>query len=618
MQRDESGHRTYTLANRVEWAEEAGTGVDPGYGGPAGALQAEGLPQPGDVWTFPGTTETDPFAYCRMPAAVTPVMDDGEPTTSFDVEQTFSTKPDAGSCRQSQDDPLEQPVSVAISFANYNEEATHDRFGQPIQYSSHELVRGNLNEWPADRMVIKVTANVAAVNLPLLAQMNNTVNDDVVWGFAPRCLKLKINAIDEEFFGACEKYVKLVLEFEPAPDGQTWDKNFRDRGHRVLLGHWHPKAAVWVLDRLPGGCPGAGELPNPFNPAHFIRAKDRQGEPCEMVLNGRGVPYQPDNFSFTFQGTRAQAQAEADAVRGAILGPYATESLAQAACCIGAGTGTGTGDPGGPGSPDQVYVFVGLDQSMVGGSPVQDRANWVAVTDRVDQPAAAWSADTFYGRGSVVALAGTTYIAYADSRDIVPGGTASGSAWVPVTSFDDRGEFNPEDVYAVGDYVAAAENNPFYLYVHTSSSSGTDPLTNDTRWVRVVQPFDEWPPWVGGTHTFYPRGARVSLLFSGHRFVALQGNNNSEPQEDGSNPNWHPFDANLAQRGAWDAGTTYFFGDVVQRVTAGTQPGAGEGDAGTWWCVTGAADAAPGVVHVERFRGSHFQDLPRLPASIFS
>jgi hypothetical protein len=502
---DADGHREYRCTVRVVWQDVAGTG--PEYAGPAAALQAVGLPAVGSPWAFTDDAP-DPFAYRRLPTTANPVIDDGEPTTAFDVELTFSTKPDPGRCRtEQQDDPLSVPPQVSLTFAAFNEEATHDRFGQPVAYSSHEQIRGTLAEFERRRVVIKITMNKGdgEFSPALLDAMQDTLNDTPVFGFARRRLKLTGSA-DRQYYGDCLRYWKVSLELESnGPRG--WDRDARDQGRRVLSGHWHAKAPVWVLDPLPG-CGGVKVPPNHWNPAHFVVAKDRHGDPSVLVLNGEGRPYQPDDFSFTFHGTAAEAKAEADSVRAAYLGPYATEAEANAACCV-AGDATGTG-PRFPGEgPRQVYVYFGGEPSVIAGDPVEDWHNWVVLTSPVTGEGQ-WNAATFYTRGTVVGISGVpvNYVAVADS---------------------------------VGVYPAPLEEGAVV-----------------TDWA------------------FLPTG--------------------------------------LHDAGVWDLDTIYAVGDYVVLPVPGGAPSAATGTGGgQWWCITGVGDLAPGVVHVEYYRESHFQDLGMPP-----
>lgn len=66
-----------------------------------------------------------------------------------------------------------------------------------------------------------------------------------------------------------------------------WDRDLLDEGTKVLNGYWH-RNGYWAqrhVDEL------GTVLPDPSNPADFIRFTDRKGNPANVILNGRGVPY---------------------------------------------------------------------------------------------------------------------------------------------------------------------------------------------------------------------------------------------------------------------------------------------------------------------------------------
>lgn len=67
-----------------------------------------------------------------------------------------------------------------------------------------------------------------------------------------------------------------------------WDRDLIDEGTKVLKGHYGDAfgtaANNWVLDNI-NGLP-----PNPADPTHFIRYKDRQDENTTVVLDGSGQP----------------------------------------------------------------------------------------------------------------------------------------------------------------------------------------------------------------------------------------------------------------------------------------------------------------------------------------
>ena len=92
-----------------------------------------------------------------------------------------------------------------------------------------------------------------------------------------------VNSAWEQYRGACVEFDILY---------ETFDRDLLDEGTKVLNGHWaNPDGSTgtgalsqWHLDSINGAAPDR------FNPSHFIRYKDRNGENTRCLLNGRGTP----------------------------------------------------------------------------------------------------------------------------------------------------------------------------------------------------------------------------------------------------------------------------------------------------------------------------------------
>lgn len=283
MTRDTEGHREYKLTYRVVCSSV--------LDGPAIALTAPGLPIPGSLWVV--GNDVDLWAYCKQNVTITPVLDN-EPNDRFDLEFTFGTKTDEKRCKDQQyDDPLLEPAQVSGTFIKYQEEATHDRHGGAITNSAHEQLRGPQIEFDKNRAQIKIQQNVATPTQGYILpyQMLDTLNDAPLWGFPRRCIKLSAAPWERKFHGQCYAYYQRTLEFDthvvidPTTGEVTsgFDRELLDEGSKVLNGHWST-SGVWVLDNI------SGAAPDPNNPSHFQRFKDRKGENSRVILNGYGVP----------------------------------------------------------------------------------------------------------------------------------------------------------------------------------------------------------------------------------------------------------------------------------------------------------------------------------------
>jgi len=293
LKRDRDGHREYTIVHIVRVPEAAPGSAE----GPATVLQTPGLPLPGSTWDF--DNDLDVFAYCKPDAEVSILEErEGDPAILYKVEQTFSTRPDKR-CQDTQiEDPLLEPPRVRGGFIKYTVEATHDRNGDPILNSAHEVVRGPGVEFDKNRHSISIEQNVASwQDVVDATKLIDCLNDNVLWGFPSRCVKLSNVSWEKRFFGSCSVYFSRVLEFDVStrtdPDTNDvvsgFDRELLDEGTKVLKGRWSETTGNWVLTKIPNAV-GVLVDPDPDNPTHFQRAKDRNDENCRMPLDGHGLP----------------------------------------------------------------------------------------------------------------------------------------------------------------------------------------------------------------------------------------------------------------------------------------------------------------------------------------
>lgn len=278
-ERDDEGHRTYTITHRVKTLQGEG---------PATVMQCPGLPDPGDTWAV--DDDLDIWAWCLPGMRINPERA-GE-NQYWKVEQKFSTKPPENSKQRCNttpiEDPLLEPQKINGSFVRKTEEGIKDRFGKRIITSSHEQITGPQNEWDADGGdLIIIEQNVADLELDILSSMKNTLNDAPLWGLPARCIKFSSYTWEKKFYGSCEHYYTRRLEFEVNRKG--FDRDLLDEGTKVLHGYWDEDTGEWVLDYVASTL----ELPDKDNPAHFDRFKDRNGENARVILDGEGQPYVP-------------------------------------------------------------------------------------------------------------------------------------------------------------------------------------------------------------------------------------------------------------------------------------------------------------------------------------
>lgn len=266
LNRDAEGHREYTISFFIRSLVSDG---------PAAVLLTPGLPRPGSPWRF--GSDVDTAAYCSNQAKVTPTLTN-EPNRHWTVELKFTTKP---FCEEYDvKNPLLMPYKISGTYTKNKEEAYADRFGRPVVSSSWEQLKGPQIEFDVSLPQIVIEQNFARLNLTLLNAMRDCVNDRPLWGLPRRTVKLSDIAWERLYHNRCFAYYKRKLTFEVNYD--TWDRDLLDEGTKVLHGRWAQDGS-WELLNI------NGEEPNRFDPRHFDRFKDRNGENCRVILR-EGVP----------------------------------------------------------------------------------------------------------------------------------------------------------------------------------------------------------------------------------------------------------------------------------------------------------------------------------------
>jgi hypothetical protein len=290
LTRLEDNNREYKITHRVN--------CDRGDG-PFTALNASGLPRVGDAWNF--DNDSDPAAVCWPNAVITPVIDDGEPTTQFLVEQTFSTKPIDFFAFDPLDDPLLEPPVVTGSFTRVVEEATIDRFKNQIVSSSFEQIRGYGAEFDNGTHTVHIEHNVPNLQLLLCTGLLHSVNNATMWGMPKRCVKMSTFNWQALYKNSGTKYYRRIYDFDI--NAKTFDKEVPDEGYKVLRGYFMKDGRYRVLNI-------DGAFPDRNNPAHFRRAQDDAGNLFgKVILDGEGLPanviivYDPTTAPDTGTGT---------------------------------------------------------------------------------------------------------------------------------------------------------------------------------------------------------------------------------------------------------------------------------------------------------------------------
>lgn len=280
---DAEGYRTYTLVNMVV--------CDDTDDGPQVAGECPGLPLPGAAWVYGNDFDLD--VWCRPDQIVDPVVTE-EPNYHFIVTNTFSNKPlpqNQQRCNENPTgNPILEPQKVSGSFVKYTEEATVDRFGNPIETSAHEPLRGPEVEFDKNRPTISIEQNVLFLELATVTAMIDTLNDAALWGLPARCVKLSNFSWERKYYGTC--YVYYTRKFEFDINFETFDRITLDRGNLVKRGKW---------DKAPGSLtykqyvvdPAVGSTGATF-PSDYVQFKDWNDENAVCVLDGNGRPWDRD------------------------------------------------------------------------------------------------------------------------------------------------------------------------------------------------------------------------------------------------------------------------------------------------------------------------------------
>lgn len=305
-ERDDEGHRTFMVTHQVRQTPND-------TWGPASAMNASGLPAIGSYWNFtkPGSgTDVDIWAFCTpyMKVKAHSDIEEGRPVFWWDVEQKFTTRPMSRCNTTAIENPLLEPDRVGGSWVKYQVEAKRDRFGNLIKTPSHEIVKGPPVEFDANRHTVRIEQNTANLELALINSMGNHVNDEPLWGLPARCIKLSEFSWERKLYGVCNYYFTRSFGFDC--DSNTFDRDEPAEGTKVLHGDWGDSegtagtdAEGWLLIDI------NGSPPNPNNPTHFRRYKDRFGENCRYLMTSGGVPAS----EIIFNGTGGAGTGSGDA-----------------------------------------------------------------------------------------------------------------------------------------------------------------------------------------------------------------------------------------------------------------------------------------------------------------
>jgi len=282
MSRTRESHRNY----KIKW-KVATTTVNEG---PLTVYTCSGIPAVGASWSFGG--DVDVWAKCTPEATITLGKQSDEGGFIWYVEQLFSTEP-LWRCQTAQiEDPLLEPVGISGNYQKFTRERDHDRHGNPVWTSAHELMKGPATEVDESRQTVILTFNTAANMLSTFSSKIDTVNDATLWGYPKRCIKLATGSWQRKFYGTCSVYYTTTLEFHIKDD--TFDRELVDRGTYCidfkLIYESINGPRPWTLKTLTDE-----QLAEMVSKGQLQLFTDPAGNAAPVILDGKGRPWKKVN-----------------------------------------------------------------------------------------------------------------------------------------------------------------------------------------------------------------------------------------------------------------------------------------------------------------------------------
>lgn len=306
---DQDWHRTWPVTFVVQTDDMAD--------GPAVAVQTPGLPIQGDIYVV--GNEVDIWAWFRAgPTTITPDRDKGG-NQFFYITYEATTRPasvggpggrdDKGERKKCADqrieNPLAEPPAVSVASVAEQQEQDYDKDGRAFMYTSFEHIKGKDATFDRCDQQVTIEMNVLDAERTITQSFMELLNNAPLWGFPERCWKLVDWSADRKLYGLCGFYhvKKMVFrckaEFVPDPDGALlthpvlaqwlkqgpdgrwwlprWDNYVLDNSMFCLKGKW--RGDDWVDENF------GGAAPDPTNPLHYMRARDRSNQPARINLS---------------------------------------------------------------------------------------------------------------------------------------------------------------------------------------------------------------------------------------------------------------------------------------------------------------------------------------------
>lgn len=144
------------------------------------------------------------------------------------------------------DHPLKRPVIWTGSFVEYMRQTSRDADGEPMRNSANDLLP--VFQRDDSRPQITAQKNLARLDLATWASYRDTINEDRIWGLAPKTLKVKQISWQTERWGRL-KYFVVSYVFEVNFSG--WRESREDVGWRAWSSaSWKTSPASYKLTRI--------------------------------------------------------------------------------------------------------------------------------------------------------------------------------------------------------------------------------------------------------------------------------------------------------------------------------------------------------------------------------
>jgi hypothetical protein len=225
FERDEIGHRTYTLTRQIR--------TDDILDGPETILQTLNATYPVGSAYLEGN-DYDPWAFLTPDMSIAPHGDieEGEPCQHWLVTQTYTTKPMFRCNDTTIDNPLLEPYTISGDFMHVSREMKTDRFGKPLLHVNYEPMLGPEVEEKISFPAISISFNSATLPISIINLLINKVNDAPLWGLPRRCIRFTDCKWERILYGVCFYYYKLTYTFET--NLETFDKLIPAVGYKTL------------------------------------------------------------------------------------------------------------------------------------------------------------------------------------------------------------------------------------------------------------------------------------------------------------------------------------------------------------------------------------------------